>query len=129
MSKQHRTPTAQVRGLGAARAGTTHYIRQRVSALALIVLVPWFVYTGLVAIKGGYADAVSWLGSPINAVLVVLTLGAAFYHMRLGMQTVIEDYISRTSTRQALLILSTFFSIGLFVATALSVLKIWISAG
>lgn len=129
MSNQTRTPAAQVRGLGASRSGTAHYIRQRVSALALLVLVPWFVYTGLVAMKGGYDDALFWLASPINAILVVLTLGAAFYHMRLGMQTVIEDYISKTSTRQALLVLSTFFSIGLFVATALSVLNIWISAG
>lgn len=129
MTKQVRTPTAQVRGLGAARSGTTHYIRQRVSALALVVLVPWFVFTGIIAMRGGHDDAVFWLGSPVNAVLVVLTLGAAFYHMRLGMQTVIEDYISRTSTRQALLILSTFLSIGLFAATALSVLKVWISAG
>lgn len=129
MSNQLRTPAAQVRGLGASKSGTGHYIRQRVSALALLVLVPWFVITGLIAMKGGYSDAASWLASPVNAIFVILTLGAAFYHMRLGMQTVIEDYIAKVSTRQALLILSTFFTIGLFVATALSVLKIWISAG
>lgn len=129
MSNQLRTPTAQVRGLGASRSGTTHYIRQRVTALALLVLVPWFVVSGLLAMKGGYDSAATWLAHPFNAVMVILTLGAAFYHMRLGMQTVIEDYIGKTSTRQALLILSTFFSIGLFAATALSVMKIWISAG
>ncbi len=128
MSQQQRSPLGQVRGLGASRAGTEHYIRQRVSALALLVLVPWFVFSGLVAMKGGYASAAEWLAHPFHAILIVLTLGAAIYHMRLGMQTVIEDYIARTSTRQALLILSTFFSIGLFVATALSVLNIWISA-
>lgn len=128
MSNQIRSPLAQVRGLGASRSGTTHYIRQRVSALALIVLVPWFVISGLLAMKGGYPSAAAWLANPINAVLLVLTLGTAFYHMRLGMQTVIEDYISKTSTRQALLILSTFFTIGLSAATALSVLNIWISA-
>lgn len=129
MSKQIRTPVAQVRGLGAARSGTQHYIRQRVSALALLVLVPWFVVSGLLAMKSGFGSAESWLAHPFNAIMIILTLGAAFYHMRLGMQTVIEDYISKTSTRQALLILSTFFTIGLFAATALSVLNIWISAG
>jgi len=128
MSNQLRSPLAQVRGLGASRSGTTHYIRQRVSALALIVLVPWFVISGLLAMKGGFASAEAWIANPLNAILLVLTLGAAFYHMRLGMQTVIEDYIAKTSTRQALLILSTFFTIGLFAATALSVLNIWISA-
>lgn len=129
MKSHYRTPAAQVRGLGAARSGTEHYIRQRVSALALLILVPWFVISGLLAMKGGYDSAAGWIGHPFNAIMVVLTLGAAFYHMRLGMQTVIEDYLAKTSTRQALLILSTFFSIGLFAATALSVLKIWISAG
>jgi len=129
MSQQLRTPAGQVRGLGSARSGTQHYIRQRVSALALIVLVPWFVISGLLAMKGGYASAQAWLATPLNAILVILTLGTAFYHMRLGMQTIIEDYLAKTSTRQALLILSTFFTIGLFVATALSVLNIWFSAG
>jgi len=129
MSTQIRTPAGQVRGLGSARSGTQHYIRQRVSALALVVLVPWFVISGLLAMKGGYTSASAWLSHPFNAVMVILTLGAAFYHMRLGMQTVIEDYLAKTSTRQALLILSTFFTIGVFAATALSVLKIWISAG
>lgn len=129
MSKQIRSPAGQVRGLGSSRSGTQHYIRQRVSALGLIVLVPWFVIAGLLALKGGYANAATWLAHPFNAIMVILTLGAAFYHMRLGMQTVIEDYLARTSTRHALLILSTFFTIGMFTATALSVLKIWISAG
>lgn len=129
MSNQLRTPAAQVRGLGASRSGTQHYIRQRVSALALVVLVPWFVISGLFAIRGGYGDAINWIAHPLHAILVILTLGAAFYHMRLGMQTVIEDYIAKTSTKHGLLILSTFFSIGLFAASALSVLKIWISAG
>ena len=129
MSNQLRTPAAQVRGLGSAKSGTQHYIRQRVSAIALLFLVPWFVVTGLLAMKGGYASALGWVASPLNAILITLTLGAAIYHMRLGMQTVIEDYLAKTSTRQGVLILSTFFCIALFAATALSVLKIWISAG
>ena len=128
MSNQIRTPLAQVRGLGASREGTSHYIRQRVSAIALLFLVPWFVISGLIAMRGGFDSAQAWLASPVNAILIVLTFGAALYHMRLGMQTVIEDYLARTSTKQALLILSTFFTIGLFTATALSVLNIWISA-
>jgi succinate dehydrogenase / fumarate reductase membrane anchor subunit len=119
------TPAKTTRGLGASKTGTSHHIRQRVSALALIVLVPWFLFSIMSAALGGYADAVAWIGSPLNATLLVLTAGAAFYHMRLGMQAVIEDYISKTGTRAALLILNTFFAAGLFVAVVMSVIRIW----
>ncbi|MEL6322871.1 MAG: succinate dehydrogenase, hydrophobic membrane anchor protein [Pseudomonadota bacterium] len=129
MSQPLRTPTAQVRGLGAAREGTSHYIRQRVTAIGLIFLVPWFVWSAISSSKGGYDGVVGWLANPLNAILLILALGAAFYHMRLGMQVVIEDYIGKTSSRQLLLILNTFVAIGLFTATALSVMKIWFTAG
>jgi succinate dehydrogenase / fumarate reductase membrane anchor subunit len=119
------TPTKTTRGLGASKSGTSHHIRQRVSALALILLVPWFLFSIMKAALGGYADALTWVSSPLNATLLVLTAGAAFYHMRLGMQAVIEDYIGKTGTRAALLILNTFFAAGLFVVVVMSVLRIW----
>ncbi len=128
MSTNFQTPTAAARGLGSAKAGTDHHIRQRVSAIALIFLVPWFLYGVISASQGGYAGALGWMALPWNAILMILTLGAAFYHMRLGMQVVIEDYIEKAGMKQALLILNTFVCVGLFAATALSVLKIWISA-
>ncbi len=126
---QLRTPMGQVRGLGSAKEGVSHYIRQRVSAVALLILVPWFLYSVIVACRAGFAGAEAWISQPLNAILLILTLGAAFYHMRLGMQVIIEDYISKTGTRQALLILNAFVVIALFAATALSVMKVWISAG
>jgi succinate dehydrogenase / fumarate reductase, membrane anchor subunit len=119
------TPTKTTRGLGASKTGTSHHIRQRVSALALIVLVPWFLFSVMKAALGGYAGALDWVSSPLNATLLVLTAGAAFYHMRLGMQAVIEDYIGKPGTRAALLILNTFFSAILFVVVVMSVLRIW----
>ena len=119
------TPTKTTRGLGASKSGTSHHIRQRVSALALIVLVPWFLFSVMKAALGGYADALAWVSAPLNATLLVLTAGAAFYHMRLGMQAVIEDYIGKTGTRAALLILNTFFAAALFVVVVMSVLRIW----
>lgn len=129
MTSSLRTPAAQVRGLGASREGTGHYVRQRVTAVALVVLVPWFVWGGLGAAKGGYWAVLSWLSSPLNAIVLVLALAAAFYHMRLGMQVVIEDYIGKTGTKQVLLVLNTFLALGLFAAAGLSVLKIWFAAG
>lgn len=119
------TPTKVTRGLGASKTGTRHHIRQRVSALALIVLVPWFLFSIMKAALTGHDAALAWVASPLNAILLVLTAGAAFYHMRLGMQVVIEDYIEKPGTRAALLILNTFFTAILFVAVVMSVLRIW----
>ncbi len=123
------TSLKSVRGLGSAGSGTAHHIRQRVSAIALLFLVPWFIYSIIDACQAGYEGAVAWVSQPVNAILLVLTISAALYHMRLGMQTVIEDYIAKTGTKQALLILNTFATVALFAATVLSVLKIWMTAG
>jgi len=123
------TPLGSVRGLGSAKSGTEHFIHQRVSAIALVFLVPWFIFSIMHATKAGYAGAEAWVAKPWNAILLILLFGAALYHMRLGLQTVIEDYIGKSGTRQALLILNTFAVFALMAAAILSVLKIWISAG
>lgn len=123
------TPAKSARGLGSAKDGTGHYIKQRVSAIALVFLVPWFLFSVIHAARAGYTGATEWVSQPLNAILLILTFGAAFYHMRLGMQVVIEDYLWKRSTRTAALVLNTFVAIVLFAATSLSVLKIWISAG
>jgi len=122
------TDTRKVRGLGASGAGTSDYIRLRVTAIALVFLVPWFLYSIVQACRAGYDGAIDWVAQPINAILLILTLSAALYHMRLGMQTVIEDYIGKSGSRQALMILNTFSVMALFAAAILSVLKIWITA-
>src|SRR5262249_23130286 len=124
MSESIRTPLGKVRGLGAAREGAHHFITQRVTAIALLFLVPWFLSSLTLAVRSNYNGAISWIGDPINAVLILLTVGAALYHMRIGMQVVIEDYIGKTGTRMVLLILNTFFAIVLFAAAAFAVLKI-----
>ncbi len=123
------TPTKTARGLGSAKSGTAHHVRQRVSALALILLVPWFLFAIINAATGGYDVARAWAGQPLNAALLILTAGAAFYHMRLGMQAIIEDYINRPGSRGAMLILNNFASLGLFVAVALAVVKLIAAPG
>jgi succinate dehydrogenase / fumarate reductase, membrane anchor subunit len=122
------TPAKAARGLGSAKSGTEAHIRQRVSAIALIFLVPWFIYSMLHAGQAGYDGARDWAGKPWNALLLILISGAAFYHMRLGLQAVIEDYISKTGMRSALLILNTGVVVVLFVTMVGAVLKIWIDA-
>lgn len=123
------TPAKAARGLGSSKSGTHHHITQRVSAIALIFLVPWFIFSAINAIQGGEIAAAEWVAQPLPAILLILTAGATLYHMRLGMQVVIEDYITKPGTRGALLILNSFACIAMFAAITLSVLKLWIGAG
>jgi succinate dehydrogenase / fumarate reductase membrane anchor subunit len=128
MTKQSiRTPLGQVRGLGSAKHGAGHFITQRVSAIALLFLVPWFMIMLIGAVRGGYDGALAYIADPVNAVLIILAVGAALYHMRLGMQVVVEDYIAKNSTKVVLLILNTFICVTLFAAAAYAVLKIAIA--
>lgn len=129
MAKQEsiRTPLGKVRGLGSAKHGAGHFIAQRVSAIALLFLVPWFMISLIGAVRGGYDGALAFIADPVNAVLILLAVGAALYHMRLGMPVVVEDYIGRKSTKAVLLILNTFICVALFAIAAYAVLKIAIA--
>jgi succinate dehydrogenase / fumarate reductase membrane anchor subunit len=124
MNRTLRTSLGQVRGLGAAREGAHHFIVQRVSAIALLFLAPWFLISLMVVVSGGYDGAIAWISQPLNAVLILVAISTALYHMRLGMQVVIEDYIARSGTRAALLILNTFIPVFLFASAVFAVMKI-----
>ena len=119
---------ANVRGLGSAKEGAGHFITQRVTAIALIFLVPIALVSILCAVQGGYEGAIESVSNPLFAILLLLTTGTAFYHMRLGMQVVIEDYIGKHTTRVVLLMLNTFVSIILFAAAAYSIVRIGLGA-
>ena len=119
-----RTPLARARGLGSAKSGVGQFIAQRVSALALVILVPLFVWA-LAKLPGAdYASAQAFVGSPLGAILTLLTLTAAFYHMRLGLQVVIEDYIHKPVTKNLLLSANTLIAAGLWIAALYAVLAI-----
>lgn len=119
-----RTPLGRVRGLGSAKNGTGHFWMQRLTALALIPLTLWFVW-GVVCIAGdGYAGAKAWVGSPINAVLMLALIAATFHHMQLGLQVIIEDYVHGEATKLASLILMKGGSFLLGIAAAFAVLKV-----
>lgn len=124
MSESIRTPLGKVRGLGAAKHGAGHFMAQRVTAIALLFLVPWFLISLISAVRGGYDGAIDFIGQPLNAVLILLVVGTALYHMRAGMQVVIEDYIEKSGTRMFLLILNTFVAVALFAFAAFAVLTI-----
>jgi succinate dehydrogenase / fumarate reductase, membrane anchor subunit len=125
----YRTPLGRVRGLGAAKHGVGHFIGQRVSAVALVVLMLWGVYSALGLAQADYATAAAWMRSPWRAVPLALLVGVALYHGKLGVQVVIEDYIHKPFTRNALLILNLFVAwlgaaIGVF-----SILKVAFGGG
>jgi succinate dehydrogenase / fumarate reductase membrane anchor subunit len=125
----YRTPLGRARGLGSAKHGVGHFIGQRVSAVALIFLMLWAVWSALVLAGGSYAAAFLWLRSPINAALLILTAVAAFYHMQLGMRVIVEDYIHRPATKAVLLIVNLFVCYGGAALTIVCLLKVALSGG
>ncbi|HEY2751119.1 succinate dehydrogenase, hydrophobic membrane anchor protein [Phenylobacterium sp.] len=125
----YRTPLSRARGLGSAKHGAGHWISERVSSIALVPLVLWAVYGVIRLAAGDYGFAVQWISDPLNAVLTVLTLAIAFWHMHSGLRVVVEDYIHKALTKSGLLILNLFVC-GLFGALAIfSVLKVALSGG
>ncbi|MBS3959845.1 MAG: succinate dehydrogenase, hydrophobic membrane anchor protein [Xanthomonadaceae bacterium] len=88
-----RHPWAVARGLGSAKEGVAHWWAQRLSAGALLFLVPWFVLTVVSMIGMDHANARAFLAQPLNAILMLAFVLAVAWHARLGLQVVIEDYI------------------------------------
>ena len=103
-----RTPLGRVRGHGAAKSGAHHFIGERVSAIGLLLLAPWFAIAAALSIRT-YEQAIAFVRAPVNAIGLILLIAVAFYHMRLGMQVIIDDYIAKPATRAALQILNYFF--------------------
>ncbi|HUZ14437.1 MAG TPA: succinate dehydrogenase, hydrophobic membrane anchor protein [Caulobacteraceae bacterium] len=124
-----RTPLARARGLGSAKHGVGHFVVQRLTALALAGLVLWGVASVLGLARGGYDVAVMWLHAPVNIVLAVLLVVAAFWHMQIGMRVIIEDYFARTSTKSALLVLNVFVCWLGAALSVVSLLKVAFAAG
>ena len=118
------SPLKKAKGLGAAHDGVEHWLMQKVTAIALVPLVLWLVFS-IIALQGAsYTQFTGWLAQPCNAVLMILTLVSVFYHAKLGTQVIVEDYISCACTKKAVLIALKLGFFALCVACVFSVLKI-----
>ena len=102
----YRSPLGRARGLGSAKHGVGHFIGQRLSAVILVPLVLWALWSVLTLAGAGYYDAEIWLRSPVNATLLISLVAVGFFHMHEGMRVVIEDYIERAITKAGLLVLN-----------------------
>ena len=99
MSADMRTSRAKVRGLGSAGSGTEHFMAQRISAIGLALLTPFFMVPFVTALGKPWIEVVTIYKSPINAIIAALFLLAVFHHLKLGLQTVIEDYVHAPAWR------------------------------
>ena len=119
-----RAPLKNVRGLGSAKEGTTHWWHQKVTAIALIPLFLIALGCIISLIGADYTHVRYVLGQPFIAIVMLLLIVSLFYHLKLGMQVVIEDYIHTESTKVFLLLLNSFFCAIVGLASALAILKL-----
>jgi succinate dehydrogenase / fumarate reductase membrane anchor subunit len=111
-------------GLESAKTGVAHWWLQRATAVALIPLTTWFAAMLLAVTRRGHDALIAWLRSPFAAILMVLLLLAVFYHMALGLQVVIEDYVHSSRVKLLAVFAVRLGCSALAVAGMLSVLRI-----
>jgi len=107
---RYRTPLKNVRGLGAAKTGTEHFVLQRLTATALVFLCIWFLVFVLSLLGADYVTASAAVAKPWNAVLLVGFLIAMFWHAQLGLQVILEDYVHNTLLALALQVTVKFIA-------------------
>jgi succinate dehydrogenase / fumarate reductase membrane anchor subunit len=120
----YRSPLGHARGLGSAKDGVHHFWVQRVSAVALVPLTLWFVFSLAIFVRADYASVEHWVGSPMVAVTLVLFILSALYHSALGVQVVIEDYVSHEGTKLVSMLLMKFAHAVIAAAAVFAVLKV-----
>jgi succinate dehydrogenase / fumarate reductase membrane anchor subunit len=123
------TDRRRVQGSGAAHRGAGEWLKERISSLALIPLALWGLCSGATLSGGGYAGFVRWISSPLNAVLLGLTVLVSLFHMQLGLKVVVEDYVERPFTKGLLLLLNLFLCVVLGFVAVFAILKAALTGG
>ncbi|MFS0735952.1 succinate dehydrogenase, hydrophobic membrane anchor protein [Sphingomonas sp. 1P06PA] len=118
------TGIGRVRGLGSARHGSKHWLQQRMTAVGNLLLVLWFVVS-LVRLPSLDHDAVvTWLSSPLAAVPLILLTVSVFWHLKIGLQVFIEDYVHDEGLKFAAVIALNFYAVGSAALAIFSIAKI-----
>jgi succinate dehydrogenase / fumarate reductase membrane anchor subunit len=118
------TPLHKVQGLGASHSGTGHFYRERLTSVALIPLSLWFAYAMLGLIGTNEVAVVSFLAHPWNAILMAAFAVISFYHLSLGLQVVIDDYVHTTGIKLFLLLLVRFVAIAAGISCVFALIRI-----
>jgi succinate dehydrogenase / fumarate reductase membrane anchor subunit len=119
-----RSPVGRVLGLGAAKEGVSHWWSQRITAVALVLLTLWFAMALVSLHDFSHASIVAWIGAPLNAVLLVLLTGTLVYHSQLGVQVVVEDYVTHHGLKIATMLVINFVHVALAALGIFAVLRI-----
>jgi succinate dehydrogenase / fumarate reductase, membrane anchor subunit len=119
-----RSPLGRARGLGATHSGSAHWWAQRLTAIALVPLSIWFIFS-IVGLAGAPRDAmVAWISSPVSLSLMLALIVATFYHMAIGLQVVVEDYVHAEPAKMVSLLLVKGLTILLALICIVSALKV-----
>ena len=115
---------ARVRGLGSAKEGTSHWWAQRLTAVALVPLSFWFVWSAIELIGVDIVGFKDWLNEDFNLAFMILFVAGLFYHMQLGLQVVIEDYVHGEKKKVTSLVLNLFVALFFGVTSIVALLKV-----
>jgi succinate dehydrogenase / fumarate reductase membrane anchor subunit len=118
------TPIGRVRGLGSAGAGAHHWWLERLTSVSTLILFVWLLVSLLTLPNLAFDTVTEWLRSPLGAVPMLLLIVSTFWHLKLGMQVVIEDYVHEEGMKLFSIALLNFFAIALGATAFFSVLKI-----
>ena len=119
-----RTPLGRVRNLGAAHSGTSDFWRQRITAVAMTLLMIPVIVIIMMLLGRNQAGAAQILGSLPIAVILLLFIFASAWHMKIGMQVVIEDYVHNEKLKLVSIMLNNFFSVAVALASTYAILKL-----
>lgn len=119
-----RTPLGRVRGLGSAKDGTDHFWTERMTSVALVPLTIIFLIIIIATSGTGYDNVRATLASPLVSMLILLYVLVGIYHMKIGMEVIIEDYVHSEGLKIMAFIGNLFFSGFLGIASVFAVLKI-----
>jgi succinate dehydrogenase / fumarate reductase, membrane anchor subunit len=124
LPKSMRTPLGRVRNLGSSHSGTKDFWRQRLTAVAMIVLIVPMVVLMMTLLGRNQAGAAQILGSPPIAILMLLFIIASIWHMKIGMQVIIEDYVHDEKLKLVSIMANNFFSVTVALAAAYAIFKL-----